>query len=182
MAAGATSLSRWTNGVKMDEIRGSRMWILARWREWRRRGGRTTWAAELPVLIKINRGEPFPIKKNNIMHRYYSSAKKATIFFGSHLSPLDRCDPTLLQYIIEKIIVHGKIIVNVFSLFMFLVHVLLQEVHRCSSWEVLASARTAVSNPYPRQQGQQEVLGHESQELIEYDYQMQDFYGVLEVG
>ena len=26
------------------------------------------------------------------------------------------------------------------------------------------------------------VLGHESQELIEYDYQMQDFYGVLEVG
>ena len=47
---------------------------------------------------------------------------------------------------------------------------------------MLASARTAVSNPYPRQQGQQEVLGHESQELIEYDYQMQDFYGVLEVG
>ena len=40
-------------------------------------------------------------------------------------------------------------------------------------------AKTAVSNPYLRQQGRLEVLGHESQE---YDYQMQDSYGVLEVG
>ena len=68
------------------------------------------------------------------MHRYYSSAKKATIFFGSHLSALDRCDPTLLQYIIEKVIVHGKIIVSMSSLFMFLVHVLLQ---LCQRFEIL---------------------------------------------
>ena len=34
-----------------------------------------------------------------------------------------------------------------------------------------------VSNPYLRHQSQEEVLGPESQELIEYDYQRQDFYG-----
>ena len=43
--------------------------------------------------------------------------------------------------------------------------------------EVLDVVLALVSNPYLRQQGQQEVLGPESQELIEYDYQRQDFYG-----
>ena len=37
--------------------------------------------------------------------------------------------------------------------------------------EVLDVALALVSNPYLRQQGQQEVLGPESQELKEYDYQ-----------
>ena len=64
-------------------------------------------------MMELNRVSLFQFKKNTIMHRYYSSAKKATIFLGSHLSALDRCDPTLLQYIIEKVFVQGKIIVSI---------------------------------------------------------------------